>query len=169
MSLRSPIECLLAPASIAVVGASPTSYVGRVLCENLRAIGYPGTVYPINPKYRDVLGWSCYPSMEELPQAPEAVVAAVSLERVPSALRAAAERGARAAVVPGGGYTETGPRALELHEEIRTVALEHGMAVAGPNCMGVIAPGRSAMYIGSLTEHLSPGRVAVVSQSGASR
>jgi len=168
VSLRSPIECLLAPASIAVVGASPTSYVGRVLCENLRAIGYPGTVYPINPKYRDVLGWSCYPSMEELPQAPEAVVAAVSLERVPSALRAAAERGARAAVVPGGGYTETGPRALELHEEIRTVALEHGMAVAGPNCMGVIAPPlRSAMYIGTLADSLLPGRVALVSQSGS--
>ncbi len=164
----SPIDSLLSPASVAVVGASPSSYVGRVLCENLRAIGYPGQVYPVNPKYREILGWTCYGSVGEVPEGPEAVVVAVSLARVPDVLRTAGRRGTRAAVVPGGGFTETGPVALRLHEEIRTVAGEFGMAVAGPNCMGVIAPSRrSALYIGTLAESLLPGRVALVSQSGS--
>ena len=165
---RSPIDSLLSPASVAVVGASPSSYVGRVLCENLRAIGYPGRVYPINPKYPEILGWTCYGSVDEVPEDPEAVVAAVALARVPDVLRTAGRRGSRAAVVPGGGFTETGPLALRLHEEIRAVAGEFGMAVAGPNCMGVIAPSRrSALYIGTLAESLLPGRVALVSQSGS--
>ena len=82
----SVIDSLLSPASVAIVGASPSSYVGRVLCENLRAIGYPGDVYPVNPKYREILGWAFYPSIEELPDGPEAVVAAVSLDRVPGVL-----------------------------------------------------------------------------------
>jgi acyl-CoA synthetase (NDP forming) len=165
---QPPIDSLLSPASVAVVGASPTSYVGRVLCENLRAIGYAGAVFPINPKYGEILGWPCYPSIEELPEGPEAIVVALSLERVPDVLRAAGRRGTRAAVVPGGGFTETGPVALRLHEEIRAVAHEFGMAVAGPNCMGVIAPPRrAALYIGTLAESLLPGRVALVSQSGS--
>jgi acetate---CoA ligase (ADP-forming) len=164
----SPIDSLLSPASVAVVGASPSSYVGRVLCENLRAIGYSGQVYPINPKYREILGWTCYGSLREVPDGPEAVVAAVSLAGVPDVLRTAGRRGTRAAVVPGGGFTETGPVALRLHEEIRAVADEFGMAVAGPNCMGVIAPPRrSALYIGTLAESLLPGSVALVSQSGS--
>ena len=111
----SPIDSLLSPASVAVVGASPSSYVGRVLCENLRAIGYSGQVYPINPKYREILGWTCYGSVDEVPDGPEALVAAVSLARVPEVLRRAGSRGTRAAVVPGGGFTETGPVALRLH------------------------------------------------------
>ena len=163
-----PIESLLSPASVALVGASPSSYVGRVLCENLRAIGYEGLVFPINPKYREILGWTCYPSIEELPEGPEAVVAAVGLPRVPDVLRAAGGRGTLAAVVPGGGFTETGPVAVQLHEEIGSVAREFGMVVTGPNCMGVIAPPRrAALYIGTLSESLLPGRVALVSQSGS--
>src|SRR5437667_374520 len=75
----SPIDSLLFPASVAVVGASPSSYVGRVLCENLRAIGYSGQVYPVNPKYREILGWTCYGSVGEIPDGPEAVVAAVDM------------------------------------------------------------------------------------------
>src|SRR5438874_176260 len=108
-------------------------------------------------------GRRCYPSLEALPAVPEAVVAAVRIDRVPDVLRQAAKAGTLAAVVPGGGFSESGPAATVAQREIAEIAAEYGLAVAGPNCMGVIAPGRSAMYIGSLTEHLSPGRVAVVS------
>jgi acyl-CoA synthetase (NDP forming) len=162
------IDALLRPRSIAIVGASPRSYVGRVLCENLRGLGYEGAVFPVNPRYGDVAGWRCYPSVEALPEGPDAVVAAISFDRIPAVLRAAAEMGTRAAVVPGGGFTETGPRALEIQGEVAAVATEFGMEVCGPNCMGVIAPSaRSAMYIGTLAPSLLPGRVALLSQSGS--
>lgn len=165
---EAPIEALLSPASVAVVGASPSSYVGRVLCENLRALGYGGRVFPVNPRYDEVLGWRSFPSLEALPEAPEAVATAVRIRAVPDLLRAAGRMGTRAAVVPGGGYTETGPQALLVQEEIGSVAREFGMAVAGPNCMGVIAPpAGAALYIGTIPPSLLPGRVALVSQSGS--
>ncbi|HEX2069849.1 MAG TPA: acetate--CoA ligase family protein, partial [Actinomycetota bacterium] len=165
---ESAIEALISPASVAIVGASPSSYVGRVLCENLRVLGYEGDVFPINPKYDEILGWRSYPSLEDVPSPPEAVVAAVRIELVPAVLRAAGEKGARAAVVPGGGFTETGPEALKIQQDIAAVAAECGMAVCGPNCMGVIAPpSRSALYIGTIPPTLLAGRVALVSQSGS--
>ena len=74
------IDALLHPASIAIVGASTTSYVGRVLCENLRDLGYEGEVYPINPRYERILDWRCFASLDELPEAPEAVVSAVRID-----------------------------------------------------------------------------------------
>ncbi len=162
------IQALLSPASVAIVGASPSSYVGRVLCENLRVLGYEGAVFPINPKYDEILGWRSYPSLEDLPATPEAIVAAVRIDLVPTLLRTAAERGTRAAVVPGGGFTETGPESLRIQEDIADVAAECSMAVCGPNCMGVIAPPtRSALYIGTIPPTVLPGRVALVSQSGS--
>ena len=153
---------------MAIVGASPTTSVGRVLCENLRLLGYAGDVFPINPKYDEILGWRSYRSVEDLPAAPEAVAAAVRIDLVPEVLRAAGKKGARAAVVPGGGFTETGPESLRVQEEIAAVADEYGLAVCGPNCMGVIAPPhRSALYIGTIPPTVLSGRVALVSQSGS--
>ncbi|HEX2090290.1 MAG TPA: acetate--CoA ligase family protein [Actinomycetota bacterium] len=166
--IANPIQSLLSPSSVAIVGASPTSYVGRVLCENLRVLGYEGDVFPINPKYDEILGWRSYPSLEDVPAPPEAIVAAVRIELVPAVLRTAGEKGARAAVVPGGGFTETGPESLKIQQEIAAVAAECGMAVCGPNCMGVIAPpSRSALYIGTIPPTVLAGRVALVSQSGS--
>lgn len=164
----APIEALLVPRSIAIVGASPRSYVGRVLCENLRQLSYDGGVYPVNPRHDEILGWPCFESIDALPEGPDAVVAAVGFESVPDVLRAAGKRGARAAVVPGGGFTETGPVAHRVQDEIAGVAAEYGMAVCGPNCMGVVAPGRGAsMYIGTIPPSLLSGRVALVAQSGS--
>ena len=172
MTERSPtpssgIGALLAPRSIAIVGASPTSFVGRVALENLDLIGFEGPVYPINPRYEEILGRPAFPGLDALPETPDAVVAALRIDRVPGVLREAAAMGVRAAVVPGGGYSESGESATVAQAEIAEIAATSGLAVAGPNCMGVIAPGRSAMYIGTLTEHVMPGRVAVVSQSGS--
>jgi len=165
---RHAIASLLAPRSIAIVGASTTSYVGRVLCENLRQLGYEGSVFPVNPRYEEVMGWPCYSSLAALPGVPEAVVSAVRIDLAPNILRAAGALGARAAVIPGGGFTESGEGVLAVHREIGAAAAEFEMAVCGPNCMGVIAPGsRSSMYIGTIPPSLLAGNVALVSQSGS--
>lgn len=165
---RPSIDCLLEPRSVAIVGASPTSYVGRVVIENLHALRFEGPIYPVNPRYDEVLGLPCYHSLDDVPETPEAVAAAVRIDLVPEVLRTAGARGVRAAIVPGGGFSETGEAARVAQAEIARVGREFGMAIAGPNCMGVIAPGRAAgLYIGTIPDHLLPGRVAVVSQSGS--
>src|SRR2546423_10989196 len=84
-----PIGSLLTPSSIAIVGASPSSYVGRVLCENLRSLGYEGTVYPVNPRYEEILGWRCYDSLDELEERPDLIVTAVGFPLVPDLIRTA--------------------------------------------------------------------------------
>jgi acyl-CoA synthetase (NDP forming) len=162
------IDALLTPRSIAIVGASRRSYVGRVLCENLRSLRFEGDVFPINPRYDEILGWRCYGSLDEVPGAADLVVAAVGFRSVPDLLRAAGRRGVRAAVVPGGGFTETGPEAHRIQADLVSVALGSDLAVCGPNCMGVISPGdRAAAYIGTIPPSLLPGRVALVAQSGS--
>ena len=162
------IDAVLAPRSVAIVGASPTSFVGRILCENLRTVGYEGRVFPVNPRYERILDWPCFPSLDEVPEVPEAVAAAVRIDLVPSVLRRAGELGVRGAVVPGGGFSETGQAALDAQRDISMLADEFGMTVVGPNCMGVITPPRrSALYIGSIPESLLAGRVALISQSGS--
>jgi acyl-CoA synthetase (NDP forming) len=162
------VDALFSPASVAIVGASESSYVGRALCENLISLGFEGAIYPINPRYETILGLPCFASLDALPEGPDAVVAAVRVDALVETIRAAAKRGARAAVIPGAGFTETGPQALEVQDEVVAIAAEYGMAICGPNCMGVIAPGRrSAMYIARVPDSLLPGRVALVSMSGA--
>ena len=104
---RSAIDCLLTPRSVAVVGASPTSYVGRVVIENLQALRFEGPIYPVNPRYDEVLGLPCYPSLDDVPEAPEAVAAAVRIDLVPEVLRSAGARGVRAAIVPGGRFSSS--------------------------------------------------------------
>ena len=95
-------------------------------------------------------------------------MSAVRIDLAPEVLRAAGAIGARAAVIPGGGFTETGEAVLEVHREIAVAAAEFDMAVCGPNCMGVISPGRPvALYIGTIPPSLLAGRVALVSQSGS--
>ena len=168
MTRRDALEALMSPRSLAVVGASPRSFVGRILCENLRALGFGGDVFPVNPRYEEVAGWRCYPSVEDLPETPDVVAAAVPVTLVAEVVRAAAKRGARAAVIPGGGFSETGPDALRMAADVAEVGREFELAVVGPNCMGVLAPSRRfGLYIGTVVPTLRPGTVAVVSQSGS--
>ena len=57
---RPSIDCLLEPRSVAVVGASPKSFVGKIVIENLRLLACRRR-HPVNPRYEEVLGLPCYP------------------------------------------------------------------------------------------------------------
>src|SRR5207244_1819944 len=83
--------------------------------------------------------------------------------------RLAAKRGARSAVIYDSGFAELGADGARLQEEIAGLAREAGMAVCGPNCMGILnPPGRATTYKQSImsTEGLA-GNVGIVSQSGS--
>jgi hypothetical protein len=60
-------DVLLRPRSIAILGASERPSIGRALMESAATLGYEGRLYPINPKYTEILGQRCYPSIQELP------------------------------------------------------------------------------------------------------
>jgi acetate---CoA ligase (ADP-forming) len=163
------LDTLLRPRSIAVLGASERPSIGRTLIESLERFGFPGAVYPINPKYGEILGKPCYASLADLPGDVDAVAFCVGHAHALEHVRLAAQRGVGAVVIFDGGFGEAGPEGRHTQDEIAGICREAGVALCGPNCMGVVNPhDRSMVYLQPLRDPASlPGNVGLVSQSGS--
>src|SRR6185312_3440720 len=134
------LDPLVKPRSVAIVGATDRPGPGRSIVEGLGAIGFTGAIYPVNPKYQTVLNQVCYPTLMELPEAPDCVVFSIRNPLIPEQVRLAVKKGARAAVIYDSGFAELGADGARLQEEIAGLAREAGMPVCGPNCMGILNP-----------------------------
>jgi len=159
---------LFAPRSMALVGASPRNDTARMLRENIARVGGSTRPYWVNPKYDRVDDARCYPDLAALPEVPDVVVALVNPLRAADVVRDAAAIGVPAAIVPGGGVIEGGEGAARMQAEVADIARASGMALLGPNCMGVVdlhAP--SATYIDDLPADLRRGGTAAIAQSGS--
>ena len=123
----------------------------------------------MNPKYPTVLNIKCYPSLTELPEAPDVVVFSIRNPLIPEQMRLAAARGARAAVIYDSGFAELGGDGARLQDEIAGLAREAGMPICGPNCMGILnPPARATTYKQIVIEPAALiGNVGIVSQSGS--
>ncbi len=166
----SSIHNMLNPRSIAVVGASPRmAYGGRMLAAALKASARVN-VYPVNPRYEEVQGVQCYPSVTALPETPDVVCVVVSSEQVLDVLNESHQKGTKAAVVISAGFSERGTQeGRDLQAQVTAFARESGLRISGPNCLGlanvkddiwVSASSRGAEGLG--------GSVGLVCQSGAS-
>src|SRR5215467_1341096 len=163
------LDPLVKPRSVAIVGATDRPGPGRTIIESLGKIGFTGTIYPVNPKYQTVMNMVCYPSLTELPEPPDVVVFSIRNPLIPEQMRLAVKRGARAAVIYDSGFAELGEDGARLQDEIAGLAREAGMAVCGPNCMGILnPPARVTTYKQNIlrTDGLA-GNVGLVSQSGS--
>jgi acetate---CoA ligase (ADP-forming) len=129
---------LIAPRSIAVVGASPRpSSFGLRTIENLAH--YAGEVYPVNAKYEAIAGRRCYGSLAALPQSPDCVVLVVPRDGVEAALEEAAAAGAGGAIVYASGYGELArEEAAAAQLRLAAIARAAKMPMLGPNCMGLV-------------------------------
>ncbi|TCR62549.1 acetate--CoA ligase family protein [Bosea sp. BK604] len=163
-------EALFKARSVAFVGlsADPQKLNGAPLL-NLRRNGFTGRIYPVNPKYAEIGGLTCYPSITALPEAPDVVVVMVQAAQVPGVIAECGRRGVGAAVVLTSGFEEAeGGHALA--QEMARVAEEAGITLIGPNCEGVWSVAEKlVLTFGSAaardTLHHAP--IAIVSQSGA--
>lgn len=169
MADRAPdLRPLLAPRSIAVVGASEGRGAGPTVLGNLRQLGYAGEVYPVNPRYRELAGWRCYPSLDDVPGPVDTVAILLSSGLVLPILRQASDLGIRAAWALASGFAEAGPGGVALQREVAAFARERGIALCGPNCIGMVnVHARAATYSTALPASLRPGHVGGVIQSGA--
>ena len=132
------IHKMVNPRSIAVVGATERmQYGGRFLSSVLRA-GERVRVYPVNPRYDELMGVPCYPSVGDLPESPDLVGIIVPYDRVIPVLKESAEKGAGSAIVISAGFAERGvDERRELQEELGRMARETGVRLSGPNCLGL--------------------------------
>jgi acyl-CoA synthetase (NDP forming) len=160
---------LLNPAAIAVVGASERrGSAGRIVLENLRNLGYQGTVYAVHPRHQKVLGYPCYPDLKSLPGPVDSVAVLLAAEKVLPTLETAVETGARAAWVLASGFAEAGPEGKARQDDLTRFAEQTGLMVCGPNCIGVAnLVDRVATYSPALGPATRAGGVSAVVQSGA--
>jgi acetyltransferase len=159
---------LFAPRSIAVVGASGRGGIARTVRDNLVVMGSETRCHFVNPRYDELLGQPCYPSLDALPELPDTVLVALNPLRAAAVVEEAALAGVPAVIVPGGGVVEGGEAAARMQREVREIAIRHGTALLGPNCMGVFdLTTNSATYIGDINPWLPRGGVAGIAQSGS--
>ncbi len=162
------LRALFAPRSVAVVGASPRSDLAKTVRDNLTVMGSATRCHFVNPKYADAWGQPCYPDLAALPEVPDAVLIALNPLRAAAVTQQAADVGARAVLIPGGGVVEGGEAAAQMQRDVRAIAIRHGLAVIGPNCMGMIdLTTNSSVYIGDVNPWLPRGGVAGIAQSGS--
>jgi acyl-CoA synthetase (NDP forming) len=159
---------LLAPRSLAVVGASDKGNVGGRVFRNALAMGFSGPVYPVNPNYESVGGQTCHASVSRLPETPDCVVVAVPASAALDVLRDAADAGVRSAVLLAEGFADAGTdEGLRRNEQLLALARDSGMAISGPNSMGIVSLRRHfASAFVNLPKGLREGGLSLVSQSG---
>ncbi|WP_052096716.1 acetate--CoA ligase family protein [Achromobacter sp. RTa] len=164
------LDRLLAPASIAIVGASdnPDKIGGRPI-HYMRRHGYAGTLYPINPQRAEVQGERAWPDLDALPAAPDLAIVAVAGEQAVQAVDRCAALGVSAAIVISAGFSETGEAGRQRQDAMTARARAAGMRIVGPNSQGLANFGNGAIASFStmfLEVEPQDGPVAVISQSG---
>ncbi len=161
---KPDLRRLLAPRNIAVVGASERPNApGRRILETLQKLGFAGSIAPIHPTNESVLGLKCFRSLADVPGEIDAAAFCLDAKNLPDAMRQAAAKGVGSGVVYGAIHDSA------IRATIATLARQHGIALCGPNCMGVFSPAnRSSLYLQTLIDGSRlAGNVGLVTQSGS--
>ena len=129
---RTNLKRLLTPRHIAFVGGQAIEG-----CINAtRKSGFTGKIWAVHPKYTELAGVACVPSLADLSEPPDAALIAVSRERTVDVVAQLSAMGAGGAVSIVGEFAETGEDGAALQARLVTAAGE--LAVVGPNCLGVM-------------------------------
>ena len=165
MDILASLTPIFKPKSVAVIGASTApGKLGHDILANLKNGGFPGALYPINPKADEILGLKVYKGILETPAAPELAVVVIPAKMVAATLQQCADKGVKAAVVITGGFAEAGPDGERLQDELAQVVRRTGLRVIGPNCQGVNMPHEHMCASWPLIT--TRGKIAFASQSG---
>ena len=161
------LEAVLAPRSVAIVGASgDVTRWGGSAVQNILAGGFTGAIYPVNPKGGEFFGLPVSTGLDDLPAPPDLALLAVGARQLPDVISQCGAAGVRAAVAIAAGFSETGDAGKEAEAALARAAAEAGVTLIGPNCMGLIANATQLHATGFIALHPRPGNVAIVSQSG---
>ncbi len=161
------LETFFNPEKVAVVGASRTK--GKVGYEILAALvrdGFEGEIYAVNPSADEIEGIKCHRDLKSIGTAPDLAVIVLPARFVPDVMRQCAEVGVKSVIIITAGFREVGQEGRELEESIIQIARTGGIRIIGPNCLGIMVPGKklNASFGGDLPQD---GKIGYISQSGA--
>jgi acetyltransferase len=146
MSKLPSLEALFSPRNVVLVGASerPGHWSGRVW-GNLPRFGFEGGVFAVNPNRREIFGARCHATLEDLPEPPDHLALFVPADATLDMLEGGGRLGVRSATIFAAGFGEGGgSEGAARAARLREILQRHGIAAAGPNCMG-LACGRSGL------------------------
>lgn len=165
---RWKLDAFFTPRSIAVIGASPNSGAGAISINNMHRIGYTGKIYPVNPKYNEVLGHTCFPSLHDLPEVPDCAAVLLGSSSLLPMLEQAQAFGVKGVWGFASGFAETGAEGKIIQARIHDFCRETGLMFCGPNCVGYAnIADRVCMYSAPLPQEFKKGGIGVIAQSGA--
>jgi acetate---CoA ligase (ADP-forming) len=169
----SSVERLLAPKSIAIVGASEDrAKPGGRLLHYLLKHGYTGRLFPVNPRADEIMGHRSYPSVADLPETPDLACIVTPAPTVPGIVAECGERGVPSAIVFASGFGEAGEEGLRLQREMVGAARASGIRLCGPNTVGVVNASETVSMCAAFgmafeIEQMPRGDIAFITQSGA--
>lgn len=167
---RTALECMLEARSVAIVGASAREgSVGHEILVELTRGGFDGEVFPVNPKYEEILGFRCFPTVSEVPGPVDLVILGVSNAQLEEQLTKVVAAGARSAAIFASGYETPREGVPPLTTRLSKIARDAGMALNGGNGMGFLNIEKGVRVCGFYEPPgLVPGPITFISHSGSS-
>ena len=173
--MKENMDKVFNPKSIAVIGASRKhKSVGHDILVNLMKGGvfsshyntsFKGKIYPINPLADKILGLKCHDRVVDIDESIDLAIIAVKAVLVPRIIQECAYKGITSIIIISAGFSELGKEGKELQKFILDIANKNNISIIGPNCLGIIRPGKvNASFAPCMPP---PGPVAFISQSGA--
>ena len=169
VSVDHPLAAVFAPKSVAVLGVTSTpGTVPYDIFHNILGSGYRGTVYPVAPGKRSICAVRAYRYVLDIEDEVDQAVIVFPANVVDRALAQCGKKGVKSAIVISAGFREVGPKGLEREHRLKDICAEYGIAMVGPNCLGVINTDPAVQLNASFARKMpAAGRIAFLSQSGA--
>lgn len=164
---KNSLDVIFRPKNVAVIGATEKEdKIGRIVLWNLLHSDFEGSVFPVNPKYKSILGQPAYANVQDLPEPVDLAIIVTPAPTVPQIVGECVSAGVQGAIVTSAGFKEIGPEGAALEAAALQEARRGRMRIIGPNSLGVMNPhlGLNATYAAALAR---PGSVGFISQSGA--
>ena len=166
-SINRAMDALFHPKRIAIVGASPNPGYGYRFHKNTVDGGYEGELIPVNPRYDEVLGLKCYPSVDAIPGGVEHAIIAVQSRLVLPVLEDCAKGGVVAANIIASGFGEqSDDEAHGRQDQLQEFVERTGVRLVGPNCLGIISMPNKQITKSGQYDRITEGPVGIVFQSG---
>ncbi|MCX8118376.1 MAG: CoA-binding protein [Desulfobacterota bacterium] len=163
------LDLFFEPNTVAVIGSLKGGlFGGSVVIRSLLHAGYSGQIFPVNPSYREAVGFKVYPSIQAVPETIDLAFVITAARSVPGILKECVAKRVRAAIVVSDGFAERDEEGKRLQEEIVAIAQNGGIRILGPNTAGVANPSKGFIpnpYAMGY-EKVKPGAIAIGAQTG---